>query len=231
MRHYLFVLLLLAQSSFASDCVVLLHGLGRTSYSMADLEEFLQQDGYIVVNKGYPSRSESIGELSAVVGEAIAECRQVNAARIHFVGHSLGGILVRYYFQTNTVPEAKRLVMLGPPNNGSEISTLNKNKWWYKLFTGPAGQELGVEPASIPNQLRQVPLEIGVIAGTASLDPWFSADIAGPDDGKVSVESTKLSEMQDFITVPHSHAFMPGANEVHEQVSNFLLEGRFRHGL
>jgi len=198
---------------------------------MHGLEQSLRQDGYIVVNNSYPSRKESISQLSSVVGDAIAECRKNNARSINFVGHSLGGILVRKYFQTNAVPEAKRLVMLGPPNHGSEISSNNRHKWWYKMFTGPAGQELGVEPTSTPNQLKKIPLEIGIIAGTASIDPWFSRAIEGPDDGKVSVESARLDEMQDFITVPHSHAFIAEADDVYKQIGHFLMRGKFRHGI
>jgi len=223
------MLLLVSPQSFADDCVVLLHGLGRTSYSMHSLEKALTQDGYIVVNTGYRSRSESIEDMSSVVGEGIAECRKHKADNIHFVAHSLGGILVRKYFQNNVVPEARRLVMLGPPNRGSEIATRSKQKWWYKMFTGPAGQELGVEPESTPNQLKKIPLEIGIIAGTKSLDPWFSRFIKGQDDGKVSVESTKLDEMRDFIAVPHSHAFMAGSDDVYKQVSSFLTLGTFMH--
>lgn len=230
-RCLLLILLLVSPQSFANDCVVLLHGLGRTSNSMHSLEKSLQQDGYIAVNIGYQSRKGSIAELSSIVGEGIAKCRQQQADNIHFVAHSLGGILVRQYFQNNVIPEASRVVMLAPPNHGSEIATKNRNKWWYKLFTGYAGQELGVEPESTPNQLKAIPLEIGIIAGTKSLDPWFSSVIQGADDGKVSVESTRLAEMRDFITVPHSHAFMAGSDEVYKQVSSFLTLGVFKHKL
>ncbi len=223
------MILLFSQSSYANDCVVLLHGLGRTSYSMHSLEKSLRQEGYIVVNNSYPSRKQSISELSSVVGEQIAECKKFKVENINFVTHSLGGILVRKYFQSNVVSEAKRVVMLGPPNHGSEVSTINKNKWWYKLFTGPAGQELGVESTSTPNELKKISLEVGVIAGTESLDPWFSRAIKGQNDGKVSVESAKLDEMADFITVPHSHTFMADSSDVYKQVSAFLANGKFRH--
>lgn len=229
MRYLPLILLLASQSSFANDCVVLLHGLGRTSYSMHSLERALEQDGYTVVNNGYASRSGTIDDLSSVVGQGIAECRQYQANEINFVTHSLGGILVRKYFQTNVIPEARRVVMLSPPNHGSEIATKFKDKWWYRIFTGPAGQELGVEPESTPNQLAKIDLEIGVIAGTRSLDPWFSRFIKGKNDGKVSVESARLEEMRDFITVPHSHAFMAGSDDVYRQVSVFLTLGTFRH--
>lgn len=227
MRYYLVLLLLISQSSFAVDCVVLLHGLGRTSFSMNSLARSLQEEGYFVVNNGYPSTEENISALAHVVGDGIAQCREQEAANIHFVGHSLGGILVRQYFQANVVPEARRLVMLGPPNRGSDVATLYRDQWWYKWITGPAGQELGVEPTSTPNLLGKIPLEVGVIAGTYSLDPWFSRVVPGPDDGKVSVENARLDEMKDFITLPHSHTFMTESSEVYRQVSAFLAQGRF----
>ncbi|MEH6504323.1 MAG: alpha/beta hydrolase [Cycloclasticus sp.] len=212
-----------------TDAVVLLHGLGRTSYSMSALEKTLKKEGYLVVNNSYPSRKKSISELSSVVGDGISACKKLNAKHIHFVTHSLGGILVRQYFQSNVVPEARRVVMLGPPNQGSEVSSNNNDKWWYKLFTGPAGQELGVEVSGVPNQLKAIQLEIGVIAGTKSLDPWFSAGIPKPNDGKVSLASTKLAEMKDFISVPHSHTFMANADIVSKQVKLFLSQGAFNH--
>jgi triacylglycerol lipase len=227
MRRYLLLLLLISQSSFAVDCVVLLHGLGRTSMSMNSLERSLHKEGYIVVNDSYPSTEADINTLSAIVGDGIAQCREANARNIHFVTHSLGGILVRKYFQNNVVPQARRVVMLGPPNRGSEVTSLHRDQWWFKLMTGPVGQELGVEPTSTPNQLKRIPLEVGIIAGTESLDPWFSPIIPGPHDGKVSVESTRLEEMTDFVTVPHSHTFMTEASEVYEYVSAFLARGRF----
>jgi hypothetical protein len=229
MRHYLLLLLLFVQPALANDCIVLLHGLGRTSHSMSALEKHLKQDGYVVVNHSYPSTKANIDQLSSVVGKGIEECRSHKVVAINFVTHSLGGILVRDYFQSNVVPEARRVVMLGPPNHGSEVTTRNKNKWWYKLFTGPAGQELGVEPTSKPNQLAKIPLEVGIIAGAKSLDPWFSSDIKGQNDGKVSVESAKIEGMKDFIKVPHSHTFMAESSDVCKQVSYFLSQGKFKH--
>jgi len=211
----------------ANDCVVLLHGLGRTSYSMRTLEKELKKEGYLVVNDGYPSRKENTKGLTRFVGDGITQCKKRGARHIHFVTHSLGGILVRNYFQTKVVPEAGRVVMLGPPNHGSEVVDKYKNKWWFRKFTGPAGQELGTGPDGIPGRLKPIPLEIGIIAGTESLDPWFSGVVPEPNDGKVSVSSTRLAEMKDFMTVPHSHAFLPGSKNVVRQVKHFLSQGRF----
>lgn len=230
MRVGICLLLLVSQASLANECVVLLHGLGRTSYSMSSIEDALGKEGYIVINNNYPSTEKNIQQLASVVGDGISDCKKSGAHSIHFVTHSLGGILVRQYFQNNVVAEAKRVVMLGPPNHGSEVATKKKDQWWYKMATGPAGQELGIEANSMPNQLKSIPLEIGIIAGTESLDPWFAGDLPKPNDGKVSVASAKLAEMKDFITVAHSHTFMANADSVASQIKLFLKQGHFNHG-
>lgn len=231
MRYGILLMLLYCQAASAKDCVVLLHGLGRTSYSMSSLEEELAQSGYLTVNENYPSREKNIDQLTLVVGDGITQCKNLGAQTVHFVTHSLGGILVRRYFQNHVVPEAKRVVMLAPPNHGSEVVDKFKDKWWFKSFTGLAGQELGTGATGIAGQLKPVPLEIGIIAGTESLDPWFAGTIAEPNDGKVSVASTKLAEMKDFITVAHSHTFISSAKIVTNQVKSFLAQGKFIHDL
>jgi len=214
-------------SSAASDaCVILLHGLGRTSLSMKKLENNLEKSGYIVWNQGYPSRKKTIEELASVVGEGIDVCRTKKARKVHFVTHSLGGILVRQYFHDHAVPEAQRVVMLGPPNHGSEITDRYKDAWWYQEATGPAGQQLGARPDSLPNRLQPIPLEVGIIAGTGGGD-LFASTFKDLNDGKVSVESTKLAEMKDFLVVDTGHTFMMNSDEVVGQVMHFLKEGRF----
>ena len=223
--------LALGPAAFAADCVVLLHGLGRTSHSMARLENAMLKAGYNVVNEGYPSRKKSVNELIQVVEDGVDKCREFGARRINFVTHSLGGILVRAYFQDQAVAEAGRVVMLAPPNHGSEIADAYAGRWWYRLFTGPAGQELGTGPNGVAQSLDEIPIEVGVIAGTKSIDPWFASVMPKPNDGKVSVESAKLAEMRDFITVPYTHTFMARRESVASQVLLFLSEGRFDHGV
>jgi hypothetical protein len=223
------ILALLPTHVFASPeaCVVLLHGLGRTAVSMIKLEGSLENSGYLVWNHTYPSRKKTIGELSSVVGEGVEYCRTNKARTIHFVTHSLGGILVREYFQNHQVPEAKRVVMLGPPNHGSEISDSYKAAWWYKQATGPAGQQLVTDPDSVPNKLKPIPLEVGIIAGKGGNDPLFSSQFMTEHDGKVSVVSAQLTEMKDFLMVNSGHTFIMNSAEVISQVKFFLREGKF----
>lgn len=230
MRFLLVILVVfLGETALAKDCVVVLHGLGRTNHSMSRLASSLTAHGYAVVNENYPSRKKAVAELVDAVAVGVGKCRALNATHIHFLTHSLGGILVRAYFQHNVVPEARRVVMLAPPNHGSEIADAYSRKWWYRLFTGPAGQELGTGPQGIAFTLEEIPLEVGVIAGTKSIDPWFARVMPEPNDGKVSVESARLQEMRDFLVVPYTHTFMSGRKLVATQVLSFLDDGRFIH--
>lgn len=206
---------------------MLLHGLGRTSRSMRSLQRSLENNGFCVRSQSYPSTKRSVEELSHVVGKAIEQCAIKNAFPIHFVTHSLGGILIRHYFQNHGFQDVGRVVMLGPPNHGSEIVDRCRNKWWFKLATGPSGQELGTEPTSIPNSLKHINLEVGIIAGRKSSDPWFSPFFTGQNDGKVSVASARLEGMKDFLVVDRGHTFMVNSKEVCRQTVAFLRTGKF----
>lgn len=212
----------------SEPCVVLLHGLGRTACSMAILEARLQDHGYYVWNRSYASRHRPIERTAQVVGAGIAHCRARGFKRIHFVTHSLGGILVRQYFQDKQAPEVQRVVMLAPPNQGSEVTDRYRDRWWYRWATGPAGQQLGTGPDSIPNRLAPLAgLEIGVIAGVRRGLTGFSGVFDGAHDGKVSVASARLAEMRDFLAVDAPHASIMNTEEVAAQVMAFLEHGRF----
>lgn len=212
------------------ECVVLLHGLVRTADSMDELEEALSDSGYHVVNIGYPSREETIDRLSAMaVEEGIAGCDQASVETIHFVTHSLGGILVRYYLADNSIAKLGRVVMLAPPNQGSEVVDEWHGVPGYEWLNGPAGQQLGTGEGSVPRSLGAVDFPLGVIAGTRSINPILSQSLPNPDDGKVSVENTRVEGMTDFIEMPYTHTFMMGAEPVIRQVQHFLRSGRFSH--
>jgi pimeloyl-ACP methyl ester carboxylesterase len=214
-----------ASPASATECVVLVHGLGRSAASMAPLARSLASLGYAVVAPSYPSTRPIIEASAPVIGEAIAKCQASKASRIHFVTHSLGALVVSRYLQDHEIPEAGRIVMLAPPNNGSEIADHLKDRWWFRRATGPAGQEL-VTNAS--RAAADIPMEIGVIAGTRNYEPWFARYFSGPNDGKVSVESTKLAGMTDFVTVHAGHTFMINSPEVAAQTAAFLAGGRFK---
>jgi triacylglycerol lipase len=215
-------------SAAPQECVIVLHGLGRTAFSMSLIEDTLSTEGYLVWNEGYPSRSDNIEELSeTTIKEGLRFCDQHKAWTVHFVTHSLGGILVRQYLQHNTISNLGRVVMLSPPNHGSEVVDLLKDYTVFQFVLGPAAQQLGTDKGSLTEQLGPVKGEIGIITGVGSSDPWFSPVIPGDDDGKVSVESAKLDEMSDFITVDNGHTFIMRDETVIKQILHFLREGRF----
>lgn len=211
------------------SCIVLLHGMGRTKFSMRKAAAYLAEQGFQTVNVNYPSTKMQIAELvKQHIPPAIRECKKASASPIHFLTHSLGGILVRQYLQDRTLPKGSRVVMLSPPNKGSELVDVLKDFFIYKLSTGPAGQQLGTAENSVPNSLKPIVGEIGVITGDASIEPWFSMLIAGEDDGKVSVESAKLKEAADFLVVSSTHPFIMNSDEVLEQAAYFFKNGRFK---
>jgi hypothetical protein len=136
--------------------------------------------------------------------------------------------VLRQYLSNHQIQNLGRVVMLAPPNHGSELADRLKYNCLYRLATGPAGQQLGTSDSSVPNQLGPVDFELGVIAGDRSLNPLFSWWIPGPDDGKVSVRSTRLPEMRDFLVVHHSHTWMAWSSEATSAVAEFLRTGCFQ---
>ncbi len=197
---------------------------------MSKLEGALSDIGYDTWNVDYPSTEASIRDLTArVLPTTVARCRRKGCRKIHLVTHSMGGILARSFLQEETLPAGSRMVMLAPPNRGSEVVDRFKGFPLFQWMNGPAGQELGTSPDSLPNCLGPVSVEVGVIAGRRSWNPVFSALIPGEDDGKVSVERTRLPEMVDFLVVRSSHTFIMRDDEVVRQVAHFLGHGRFDH--
>jgi triacylglycerol lipase len=216
----------------SKEYVILLHGMARTKDSMSKLENYLTQNSYIVINTGYPSTSEPVVKIAdEYLAPMVELCMENGAEKIHIVTHSLGGIVTRQYLQNHSLPDESRIVMISPPNKGSELADAFRDWFVYKWLNGPAGQVLGTEPESLPNSLKPVEGEIGVITGNSTWNPVYSWLIPGEDDGKVSVENAKLAEMTDFIVVPSSHSFIMSHPEVLKQVVFFLQNGIFDHAL
>jgi pimeloyl-ACP methyl ester carboxylesterase len=206
----------------------MLHGLARSSSCMSRLEKTLQQAGYHTVNMNYPSTSGSIESLSeTLIANALAQTQQSDT--VHFVTHSLGGILLRYFLAHQDIARLGRVVMLAPPNHGSQlVDWLQRYSLFHRLL-GPAASQLGTAADSIVNTLPPVSYELGIIAGSRAVNVLFSPFLPKPNDGTVSVENTKLAGMRDHITLPATHPFIMRNKQVIMQVLVFLRSGRFSH--
>lgn len=147
---------------------------------------------------------------------------------MHFVTHSLGGILVRYYLSKKSIPELGRIVMLAPPNQGSKVVDKFSGYPGYKMINGPAGYQLGTDEKSIPLQLGPAEFEVGIVAGDRSVNPILSTAFDEPNDGKVSLDETTLEGMNDFIVVHHSHPFIMQSDDVIDMIIYFLRNGHFK---
>ena len=211
------------------ETVVLLHGLGRSPRSMNRLGRRLEAQGYRVVNVSYPSRRESVEEIAKYLDIELARCCPERDVRVHFVTHSLGSIVVRYYLEHHRPENLGRVVMLGPPNGGSELVDLMRRIPIIRHHVGPSRGQLGMDSSSLPAQLGPVTFELGVIAGTRTWNPLFSWVLPGADDGMVSVERTKVEGMSDFLAVPRTHTFMMRGPDVIAQTIDFLRDGEFEH--
>jgi triacylglycerol lipase len=220
------------------DCVVLLHGLGRTAMSMSWLARDFRLDGYFVVNQGYRSRSASLERLAPRIQISIDRCRTARPqGKIHFVTHSMGGILLRQYFAnvqqagTFSALDYGRAVLLGPPNQGSEIVDDWGKRWWFKMIMGEAGSSLGSDPSSKPNLLPTLPIQFAVIAGNTGKigTRWFglTPSFQRSNDGKVAVDSAKLAGMHAFVETAVGHTMLPISATSRKLVRHYLKHGRW----
>ena len=207
------------------DIVILLHGLGRSTFAMGSLASKLEDAGFDVVRIGYRSLSQTPEQILEHVSEQINECCVERSRTVHFVGHSLGGLVARAYLQREQFQNLGHVVLMGTPNQGSELVDRFYNRWWIKIL-GPTARSLGTGPTSFPNSLKPPYYSVGVIAGISEgiLNDKY---LPGEDDGLVTVEATKLKGMSDFVIVETGHSAMRHNNEVAKQAISFMRYGKF----
>lgn len=211
--------------------VVLLHGLGRTRWSLWPVAREAARRGYHVHNLGYPSRRASIEQLAESIGHRIRAIASEEGP-VDVVTHSMGGIVLRAAVAGGALPAdaVRRVVMLAPPNHGSELVDRLRDFRVYRFATGPAGQQIGTSDDSVPRRLPPPPFEVGIVAGRRSGNLIFARVLGGENDGKVTVEATRLDGMRDLVVVDRTHTFIMWAPDVLTQTFAFLETGQFIGG-
>jgi pimeloyl-ACP methyl ester carboxylesterase len=212
------------------DGVVLLHGIARRARSLNKMERALRADGYITLNLDYSDREQDLKGIAERLQDWVAEFARGLEGRLHFVTHSMGGLVVRALITQKRPPNLGRIVALAPPNGGSEVADLLRDNKLYVRFFGPAGAELTTKRSDeLRALLGVVDYPLGVIAGDRTIDPIASFLILPrPNDGRVSVAQTRVDGMADHIVLPASHALMMNNPSVIMQTLYFLHHGRFQ---
>ncbi|WP_448875096.1 alpha/beta hydrolase [Desulfobulbus propionicus] len=196
---------------------------------MRSLAGFLANQGYAVLNQGYASRSAPIERLAQeTLPPAFAALVGRGVETIHVVTHSMGGILLRCYLAEHQPPWLGRVVMLSPPNQGSELVDRLRRFAWFRVLFGPAGCQLGTGKEALPIRLGAVDFPLGIIIGNRPAI-GLSRFFPGPNDGKVSVQRARIDGMSDFLVLPCGHSLIMRKRPVKQQVLRFLRTGRFDH--
>ena len=209
--------------------VILLHGISRTSSSLRRMQTAIEASGFVTLNLDYPSRRKALEPLADDLHKAIEGFADGLKGSIHFVGHSMGGLLARVYIAKYRPERLGRVVMLGTPNGGSEVADRLKHFFLYRAYFGPAGQQLGTRrDATTRASLPPVDYPVGIIAGTRSIDPVTWAMLPKPHDGRVSVENTALDGMTDHLVIGSSHPWLVRSPAAIDQTIAFLRQGRFK---
>lgn len=215
------------------DRVVILHGIAQMAWNMAGVTFFLRRAGFEPVPLSYPSTTKGLDALADWLRKELrAKGLWDGTGKVHFVTHSMGGLVVARYLEKYRaeIPEDRlgRVVMLAPPHGGSEVADLLHRLGLYRWFYGPAGQELTTEARTDP----QAPYyELGIIAGTSGwIFPAAGSLFGGAHDGRVAVERTKLPGMRAHTTIAVSHTMIPWRPAVLRLIAAFLKTGTFELG-
>ncbi|WP_420964765.1 esterase/lipase family protein [Bradyrhizobium sp. B120] len=210
------------------DGVVLLHGISRTARSFRRMELTLRDAGFATLNLDYDSRRKGLDALAEDIHPSLDRFAQSLDGSVHFVCHSMGGLLARVYLARYRPARLGRVVMLGTPNGGSEIADRLKHLAAYRAFFGPAGQQLVTRrDAATSALLPAIDYPAGIIAGNRSVYPITSMGLPRPHDGRVSVANTRLDGMADHIVIRTSHPWLVRNREAIVQTIVFLREGKF----
>lgn len=210
------------------DYVILIPGLLLGPRSMNKIHNFLNNYGYQVLPLNCSIKKHSVQVLanSFLKNFIIKNCLN-KKRKIHFITHSIGGIVVRKYLEDNHSLNIGKVVMLAPPNRGSEIMTLFSKMYFSRYLLGVSGKQISINDKAYLLSLEQkVSFDLGIIAGSHSnlLSLWY---LNRKNDGVVSVENTKILGMVEHLVLNQSHYSMLYSKEVLHQILFFLRCGKF----
>ncbi|MGK0189380.1 MAG: triacylglycerol lipase [Verrucomicrobiales bacterium] len=212
----------------SGDYVILVHGFSWAKPPLRTLGRNLHKEGFHTIEIHYPIRSISMLEVvQDYILPAVKEHCTDPERRIHFVGHSMGCIMIRKLLKEHAFDQLGRVVLLAAPNKGTEIADIFSKTPVIGKMLGEAVEQVGTEPESVPNQLGPVDYSPGIIMGTRSDFPIFPEIIPGDDDGVVRVDSGPVDGMAELITLPTTHIRMPSTRIACAQTSHFLRTGKF----
>ena len=216
------------KDSFIAENVIVLHGITKTNRIMKHLSKSLSEHGFNVYNITYPSTEYTIQELAEFVYNKAYELGLNDRKKTHFVGHSMGGLIIRHFIYKFKPENIGRVVMIGTPNHGSQLTDKFKDWWLYKKdFGTKAGRQIGTDMYGLKNAFGKVDYELGIIAGNKNGNPYFSKILPNEDDGMVTVESTKLEGMKEHIILKLKHNQLVSNKKSIRQVIYFLRNGYF----
>lgn len=214
--------------------VILLHGLMRSSDSMAGLQRHLEGKGFpVVVGFGYASSRSSISDHAAALREVVAALP--GKPQLYFSGHSMGNIVLRHAIgdwqrdnDQETLERIQSVVMLGPPNQGAAMAKRLAKTGVFGIVTGTAGLELGPAWEQLEQKLATPPCRFGIVMG--DVDSWskFNPLLEGPSDLIVTVEEAKLDGASEMLTVPDLHSFLMDDKNVQQAVARFFQGGALK---
>jgi esterase/lipase len=216
----------------SKQTVILLHGIIRNHFDMLLLEKRMKKEGYACINIKYPSTKHAIEELAEQINTRLEQNEDYTGAhKVHFVAHSMGGLITRHILAKHRPANLGSVVMLGTPNKGSEMADyLADHKYLatpFHFIFGPSASQLRTHHKHFENEIIDFPL--GIIASDASLNPIGKQVFGAPNDTVVSIESTKIEGMSDHIIIPSPHALMMFDPRIINQVARFLKYGKFDH--
>jgi len=210
----------------SGKAVILVHGLLGNASHLSEMKKDVEKAGYLAVPFTYPSTQLTISEASEYLTQVMDSLKGVE--EFNFVGHSLGGLVIRSYLAEHPNEHVKRVVLVGVPNNGAHLADIGEGRWIWEKIGGPAGQQLVTSPEGFIASLPAPSCEFAIIAGGRGDEKGYNPLIPGDDDGTVAVSSTQLKGNMDFAVVREIHKDLPDNEEVRKQILSFLEKGKLR---